>query len=50
MFTTIRRTAYVRAATSVAVATIAVGAAAAPANAQDFVFKSCPRVQRGRHH
>lgn len=30
-----------RAATSVAVATIAVGAAAAPANAQDFVFPSC---------
>jgi hypothetical protein len=36
-----------RAATSVAVATIAVGAAAAPANAQDFVFPSCPGFDVG---
>lgn len=36
-----------RAATSVAVATIAVGAAAAPAQAQDFVFPSCPGFDVG---
>jgi hypothetical protein len=36
-----------RAATSVAVATIAVGAAAAPAHAQDFVLPSCPGFDVG---
>lgn len=36
-----------RATTSVAVASIALGAAAAPANAQDFVFPSCPGFDVG---
>ena len=36
-----------RVATSVALATIAVGAAAAPVNAQDFVLPSCPGFDVG---
>lgn len=36
-----------RTATLVTVATIAIGAAAAPANAQDFVFPSCPGFDVG---